>query len=151
MIATHILSDIDQICDHVGVMHEGRMIYSGSMREMKQRLRCDDFRLELDGSIEEIEQLAAAATALEGVEAYVRDLHILVVQVGQRQGRASAMAEVLKLIDSSDVLLQTIGSGQNETEYAYLQLLQEDTAHGFRRFELANRSLADANAGDSGA
>ncbi len=26
VVATHILSDIDQICDHVGVMHEGRMI-----------------------------------------------------------------------------------------------------------------------------
>ena len=43
VIATHILSDIDQICDHVGVMHEGRMIFCGSMRDMTRRLRRDDF------------------------------------------------------------------------------------------------------------
>ena len=51
VVATHILSDIDQICDHVGVMHEGRMIFSGSMREMKQRLRHDDFSLALEGAV----------------------------------------------------------------------------------------------------
>ena len=46
LVATHILSDIDQICDHVGVMHEGRMIFSGPMRDMKRRLRRDEFTLE---------------------------------------------------------------------------------------------------------
>ena len=57
VVATHILSDIDQICDHVGVMLEGRMIFSGPMRDMKQRLRRDDFCLELDGD----------AAAIQGV------------------------------------------------------------------------------------
>jgi ABC-2 type transport system ATP-binding protein len=149
IIATHILSDIDQICDHVGVMHEGRMIYSGSMREMKQRLRRDDFRLELDGGAEQIEQLVQQANALQGITASVRDTHVMVVEVGPERGRAAAMAEVLKLIESSEVSLQAIGSGQNETEYAYLQLLQEDTAHGFRRFEFVGRNVVDAHAGDS--
>ena len=50
VVATHILSDIDQICDHLGVMHEGRMIFTGSMQDMKRLLRRDEFSLELDAA-----------------------------------------------------------------------------------------------------
>jgi ABC-type Na+ transport system ATPase subunit NatA len=47
VIATHILSDIDQICDHLGVMYEGKMVYAGSMQDLKKRLDADAFSLEL--------------------------------------------------------------------------------------------------------
>jgi len=151
LVATHILGDIDQICDHVGVMHEGRMIFSGSMREVKQRLRRDDFHLELDGPADQIARLARQAADLDGITAVVRDTYTLAVQVAEGGNRAAALAAVLKLIDSNGVSLQTIGSGQNETEHAYLQLLQEDHAHGFRRFDFQNTAGDDATAGDSGA
>ncbi len=146
VVATHILSDIDQICDYVGVMHEGRMIYSGPMREMKQRLRRDDFTLELDGPPESIHSVVNQANALPGVTAQVRDQHTLVVQVANDQNRAGALAEVLRLTAASGISLQSVGSGQNETEYAYLQLLQEDSAHGFRRFEFESPQVVDADA-----
>jgi ABC-2 type transport system ATP-binding protein len=150
VIATHILSDIDQICDHVGVMHEGRMIYSGSMREMKLRLRSDDYRLELDGSADEIKRLAERVNGLESTRARLVESHVLLIEVRSERGRAAGLAEVLKLVDSAHLPLRAIGSGQNETEYAYLQLLQEDTAHGFMRFELGSRVLVDAESGDAG-
>ena len=148
VVATHILSDIDQICDHVGVMHEGRMIFSGAMREMKQRLRRDDFTLELDGSVERIREVADKVGSVEGISAHLCDEHTLVVQVEDGQSRALALAEVLQLIDAGGVSLQSIGSGQNETEYAYLQLLQEDSAHGFRRFDFQTPHVVDADSGD---
>ena len=66
VVATHILSDIDQICDHVGVMLEGRMIFSGPMRDMKQRLRRDDFCLELDGPVEGIQAVVPKIAAVRG-------------------------------------------------------------------------------------
>jgi ABC-2 type transport system ATP-binding protein len=148
VVATHILSDIDQICDHVGVMHEGRMIYSGTMRDMKQRLRRDDFSLELDGPEESIQAVVDKACALAGVVARLRDSHTIVVQVANEQNRAEALAEVLKLVASSGVSLQSVGSGRNETEHAYLQLLQEDSAHGFRRFDFQSPPAVDAGAGN---
>jgi len=149
VVATHILSDIDQICDHVGVMHEGRMIFSGPMRDMKRRLRCDDFSIELEGAAEDIQRLATRADGLEGVEAGVRDGQTLVVGAAEGHGRAGALAEVLKLVDAAEVSLQAIHSGQNETENAYLQLLQEDQAHGFHRFDINAQQADDAGAGDA--
>jgi len=148
VIATHILSDIDLICDHVGVMHEGRMIFSGAMHDMKQRLRREEISLELEGTGEDVRQLAQQADGLDGVDARAEAGHTLVVRVSDSRSRADALADVLKLVDSSSLTLAAIHSGYNETENAYLQLLQEDVAHGFQRFDLDARHPTDAVSGD---
>lgn len=133
VLATHILGDIDQICDHIGVMHEGRMIFTGSMQDMKRRLRHDDFTLQLEGEEENIRTLAQQAANLEGIEARVGLGNTLIVGIAESRSRSDAMAEILKLVDAQNLSLQAINSGQNATENAYLQLLQEDEAHGFGR------------------
>ncbi len=147
VVATHILGDIDQICDHVGVMHEGRMIFSGKMSEMKQRLQCDGVSLELEGDEDSLQRLAEQVSELDGVDVCTRSGNTLLVQTTSVRGRAAVLADVLKLVDSSGLALATIHSGQNETENAYLQLLQEDKAHGFNRFEFNNENEADADGG----
>jgi ABC-2 type transport system ATP-binding protein len=151
VIATHILSDIDQICDHVGVMHQGRMIFNGPMHDMKRRLRRDDFSLELEGKSEDLLRLAEQAGSLDGVEVRAQAGQTLIVRVAEPRSRAHALADVLKLVHSSNITLSAIHSGYNETENAYLQLLQEDEAHGFQRFDLQARQPADAAPGDPSA
>jgi len=133
VVATHILSDIDQICDHLGVMHEGRMIFTGSMRDMKQRLRRDDFSLDVEGDDEDIRRLARDLADLEGIDVRLGAGQELLVQIAEDRSRSGMLAEVLKLVDASGLSLQAIHSGQNATENAYLQLLQEDEARGFDR------------------
>jgi len=133
VVATHILSDIDQICDHLGVMHEGRMIFAGSMQDMKQRLCRHDFTLELEGAADDVQALAQKVTDLKGIDAHTDADHALLVRIADDYSRSAALAEVLKLVDASNLVLQAIHSGQNATENAYLQLLQEDEAHGFQR------------------
>lgn len=144
LVATHILSDIDQICDHVGVMYEGRMIFSGPMREMKRRLQRDEYILEVEGPPESLSAAAQRAGQLPDVTARAADQHSLVVQVAEGVSRAAALAKVLDLIDASGLTLQSVQSARNDTEHAYLQLLQEDQAHGFRRFEFEQRHGPDA-------
>ncbi len=132
IIATHILSDIDQICDHLGIMQEGRMIYTGSMVDLKQRLGQDAVYLELKGAAEAIEILVQE-TQSRGIQATLQEERILRIRLTEGQKRAAVLAEVLTLIDSHAIQLESVHSGQNTTENAYLQLLQEDQAHGFDR------------------
>jgi ABC-2 type transport system ATP-binding protein len=164
VVATHILTDIDQVCDHLGVMHEGRMIFTGSMQDIRRRICRDDFTLELEGDPDNVSRLAREATNLEGIEAQVVcsvpakeassfkceassgdpalhashfTLHTsngaLLVRIANGHSRSRALADVLQLVDACDLSLRAIHSGQNVTENAYLQLLQEDEAHGFHR------------------
>jgi ABC-2 type transport system ATP-binding protein len=148
VVATHILSDIDEICNHVGVMQEGRMIYSGPMADVRRRLRRDDIQLQLDGPAESVRALVVQASDIDGVQIRLRDSHTLQVQVSDTRSRAAVLADLLRTVDSAGLTLQSIGSGQNDTEHAYLQLLQEDSAHGFRRFRIHPAALLDADLGD---
>ena len=148
VVATHILSDIDEICNHVGVMQEGRMIYSGPMADVRRRLRRDDIQLQLDGAAESVRALVVQASDIDGVQIRLRDSHTLQVQVSDTRSRAAVLADLLRTVDSAGLTLQSIGSGQNDTEHAYLQLLQEDSAHGFRRFRIHPAALPDADLGD---
>jgi len=144
VVATHILSDIDQVCSHVGVMHEGRMIFSGTMQAMKRRLKRNVFRLDLDGSRENLQQLAGQVNSLAGVAAEVGAGDVLLVQLAESVSHATALSEVLRLIEASNLSLHNIRSSQNETEDVYLQLLQEDEAHGFQRFTFEPGTRDDA-------
>ena len=137
VVATHTLGDINQICGPVVVMHEGLMIFVGSMRDMKRRLRRDAFTLELEAGDDELDRLAEGAARIGGILASRSARHTLSVQVAADRDQAGALAEMLAVVAESGLSLQSIHSGLNETENAYLQLLDEDEAHGFQRFDLA--------------
>lgn len=148
VVASHILSDIDQICDHVGVMHHGQMIFAGTMQAMKQRLHQEDFRIELEGAPEEIDSLLLKAEPIEGIRLKMQPDGSFMMRVVGSRSRSDALSEIMKLISDSPLALLSVCSGRNETEDAYLQLLQEDEAHGFYRFDLQRPFTSDAVSGD---
>jgi hypothetical protein len=103
------------------------------MQDMKQRLCRYDFTLELEGDADDVQALAQKVTVLKGIDAHTDAEHALLVRIADDRSRSGALAEILKLVDASNLTLQNVHSGQNATENAYLQLLQEDEAHGFQR------------------
>jgi ABC-2 type transport system ATP-binding protein len=38
MISSHILSELEEICDHVGIIEHGQLIFSGTLEEIRPRL-----------------------------------------------------------------------------------------------------------------
>jgi ABC-2 type transport system ATP-binding protein len=38
MISSHILSELEEICDHVGIIEHGRLVFSGTLDEIRPRL-----------------------------------------------------------------------------------------------------------------
>ncbi|HUU58148.1 MAG TPA: ABC transporter ATP-binding protein [Phycisphaerae bacterium] len=38
MISSHILSELEEICDHVGIIERGRMVFSGTLEEIRRKL-----------------------------------------------------------------------------------------------------------------
>jgi ABC-2 type transport system ATP-binding protein len=35
LVSSHLLSEVEQLCSHVGVMHEGRLVWQGSMADLR--------------------------------------------------------------------------------------------------------------------
>lgn len=52
VFSTHILSDVERVCDRIAVLHKGRLTLHGTLSEIKERHRHNGFVLEF-GSMEE--------------------------------------------------------------------------------------------------
>ena len=39
IISTHVLPDADHVCDYIGVLNQGKLVFCGSVMEMKQFVR----------------------------------------------------------------------------------------------------------------
>lgn len=52
VLSTHILTDVERICDHVAILHGGRLVLNGTLSELKQKHRQDGYALEFRNSRE---------------------------------------------------------------------------------------------------
>jgi len=79
LLSTHLLSEVEQICTHVGVMHLGRLVAQAPLAQLRAQAvpqirvdtdRPDDAAAVLRGlGVTEVETTAAAATGLPGAVA----------------------------------------------------------------------------------
>ena len=51
-VSSHVLTDIDRISNYIGVINEGKTIFSGSIKDMKKYTESNTIRLELDGNLD---------------------------------------------------------------------------------------------------
>ncbi len=45
--SSHVLEVVEKLCDHIGIINDGKIIYDGSFNEMKENKSLEDFFLEL--------------------------------------------------------------------------------------------------------
>lgn len=50
VFSTHILSDVEKICDHVGVLHKGKISLYGTLTQIKSQHRHNSFTIEFADS-----------------------------------------------------------------------------------------------------
>lgn len=46
VFSTHILSDVERICDHIAVLHKGKLALSGTLAELKAKRKADGLFIE---------------------------------------------------------------------------------------------------------
>jgi len=46
IFSTHILSDVERVCDHVALLHQGKLILNGTLEDLKAQHRSDGLTLE---------------------------------------------------------------------------------------------------------
>lgn len=52
LFSTHILSDVERICDHIAVLHGGKLTLSGTLTEVKSQHKLDSLFIEFAGQTE---------------------------------------------------------------------------------------------------
>ena len=131
LVSSHILSDIERICTHIGIVNEGKLIYSGTIKEMKKHIKKNSFRLELDGDV------TAFCDRLRSVEDVVdferRGDFTVEVSFASNAPVLRIVQNVLSLVSEGGLDLISINTSIASIEDAFLTLLEEEESRGFVR------------------
>ncbi|MHC4517649.1 MAG: ABC transporter ATP-binding protein [Planctomycetota bacterium] len=69
MISSHILSELEEICDRVGIIEHGRLVFGGTMEEIRPRLGIHSkVRVKVLGDDSKAIELLTALPQIHGVE-----------------------------------------------------------------------------------
>jgi len=77
MISSHILSELEEICDHVGIIEKGRLVFNGTMEEIRKRMGVQSrVRVRVAGKQQQAFELLSALPQVQEVK--MLDSHIAV-------------------------------------------------------------------------
>jgi ABC-2 type transport system ATP-binding protein len=133
IVSSHNLSDIDEVCNHAAVLSRGQLIYSGSLQDLKGRMRRDHYELDLEGDQKAISKAAQALKGLPDFKSVSLRQRRLELRLNEEAVNTSALANVFMTLADNKVILVSIRSVGQQTEQAFLDLVEKEESRGFTR------------------
>ena len=133
IISSHNLTDVDEVCNHAAVLNRGQLIYSGSLQDLKGRMRRNHYELDLEGDQKAISKAAQAIKALPDFKSAVARQRRLELYMNEEANNTSALANVFMTLADNKVSLVSIRSIGQQTEQAFLDLVEKEESRGFAR------------------
>jgi ABC-2 type transport system ATP-binding protein len=117
MISSHILSELEEICDHVGIIEHGQLIYSGTIEEIKPRLGIHTkVRVQVLGDQEKAIELLSALPQIHQVQPFKNYISVTFKEGEKMDG---VIARTLVGADMDIIMIQP---EQLKLDDAFLQL-----------------------------
>ncbi|HTU92259.1 MAG TPA: ABC transporter ATP-binding protein [Gemmataceae bacterium] len=122
LLSTHLLGDVERVCDTVLILHQGRLLLQGGVAELCRR-RHDRYRLQIQGD----------ATAFR------EELRLEGVRILHDNGRGELRVAVppswvtrafFTLADNHRVLLRGLQPDDEDLEELFHRVLNEEERHG---------------------
>ena len=140
IVSSHNLGDIDEVCNHAAVLSRGQLIYCGSLQDLKGRMRRNHYELDLEGEQKSITKATNAIKALTEFKSVVLRQRRLELYLNDEAVNAAALANVLMILTDNKVSLVSIRSVGQQTEQAFLDLVEKEESRGFARLYQAEEA-----------
>ncbi|PKO93843.1 MAG: ABC transporter ATP-binding protein [Betaproteobacteria bacterium HGW-Betaproteobacteria-1] len=121
ILSTHILPEVEMVCDHVQIIHLGKLVFSGGIDVLKQQRRGNRLLVGLNNP-----PAAEALLAIEGVVA-VEQVSPGLLRVRYNEGQSPAEALVQAAVSNGWGLHQ-INHDQTSLEDVFVQLTYQEAA-----------------------
>ncbi|PKO53475.1 MAG: ABC transporter ATP-binding protein [Betaproteobacteria bacterium HGW-Betaproteobacteria-2] len=121
ILSTHILPEVEMVCDHVQIIHLGKLVFSGGIDVLKQQRRGNKLLVGLNNP-----PASEALLAIEGVIA-VEQLSPGLLRVRYNEGQSPAEALVQAAVSNGWGLHQ-INHDQTSLEDVFVQLTYQEAA-----------------------
>src|SRR5262249_6743758 len=117
LLSTHLLGDVEKVCETVVILHNGKVLIQGGVQELRIR-RHDRYRLQIQGDLQR----------------FLEDLRLEGVQVLHDNGRGELRVAVpagwpprtfFALADNHRVLLRGLQSDDEDLEELFHRVIQQ--------------------------
>jgi ABC-2 type transport system ATP-binding protein len=138
IVSSHNLSDIDEVCNHAAVLSHGQLIYFGSLQDLKGRMCRNHYELDLEGEQKAITKAAGVIRALPEFKVVNLRQRRLELFMHDEVVNTTALANVFMTLSDGKVTLVSIRSVGQQTEQAFLDLVEKEESRGFARIYQAD-------------
>jgi ABC-2 type transport system ATP-binding protein len=114
LLSSHLMTEVEQTCDRVGVLHKGRMVAEGTLDELRGQ---PELRVRARPS-ERAQELVAALPYVEGIQ---NDNGVLVIRTDVKKA-----AEINQELVTSGVAVSELTPVHPSLEEAFLDLVREE-------------------------
>lgn len=120
LFSTHVLADVERICDRVGILDHGRLVIEGSLAELLDRFALPVYRVEAEpGQAAALEALAVRLRAADWVTGAVVEHGLLTVAVADPE---RAARELLPAITAEGLSVISVARARPTLEDVFLRL-----------------------------
>lgn len=133
ILSSHNLSDIDEVCNHAAVLSQGQLIFSGSLQDLKGRIRKSHYELDLDGDQKSIAKAVGQMKGRGGIKAAVLRQRRLDLKLDDEAVNTAELGFVFHVLTENKITLISIRSVGQQTEQAFLDLVEKEESRGFTR------------------
>ena len=123
LFSTHVLADVERICDRVGILDHGHLVVEGTLTDLLDRYALPVWRIEAEpGQDAAVEALAVRLRGLPWVTAAAADHGLLTVAVADP---ATAARELLQIVGAADLAVISAARARPTLEDVFLRLTGE--------------------------
>jgi ABC-2 type transport system ATP-binding protein len=115
--STHILADVERVCDTVAILDRGRVVAGGPIAELKRRYSANRLAIQVDGDIDALADAFATSPWLTGLERAPGFLRLTVTDLD------AARRDVLQVLIRSSVPLRRLEVEEASLEDVFVELL----------------------------
>ena len=133
IVASHNLSDIDEVCNHAAVLSRGHLIFFGSLQDLKGRMRRNHYELDLEGDQKALGKALQAIKSLPEVKSVAMRHRRMDLRLLEESNNSAALANVFMTLADNKVTLISVRTVGQQTEQAFLDLVEKEEARGFAR------------------
>jgi ABC-2 type transport system ATP-binding protein len=133
ILSSHNLTDVDEVCNHAAVLNKGQMIFSGTLQDLKGRIKRNHYELDLDGDQKAITKSVAALRNLNEFKQVLLRQRRLEIKLGDEVPNSALLAQLFQVLHENKVTIITVRSVGMQTEQAYLDMVEREESRGFAR------------------
>lgn len=130
VLSSHILGDIDRVCDRLLILNQGQLLFDGSRATLEARLPKRQLELRLRG---DPERFGAALPVRLGRPDLSSERGRVRLELAPQETAGEVVERLLQLARECGVTVEGINSTGRQLEDAYLKLITDDEFRGFLR------------------